>query len=191
MVKNFLLTMLYAVFIATNTMADRSVPFNLQGLQTNGKAAVTNEPHDDLSIPQYVSGSLAYELTDTIIDGHNDQNLRVSCNILKGDSEISSVMCRLYMATDFYYDEYGTYDPITQLAYFDIPITEYNATGDYYVDHITINYGTDMGFYVDFSDDPLHEPIKTIHVTTPNPDTIAPEMDLNVCLCCTYTSRGS
>ena len=137
-----------------------------------------NNALEDVIPPKYESGSLTYEVTDTVVDGHQEQNLRASYKLIDNVG-IATVFCRMNVATDYSYDAYGVYDPVTQMAHIDIPITEYHATGDYYVEFLMFRdfAGTDR--YVNFSDSPLDEPRKTIHITTPNPDTVAPELDLN------------
>lgn len=76
-------------------------------------------------------------------------------------------------------DFYGSYDEKTHTAYVNIPITEYFHCADYYVEFLEVYDMAQTITDVTFSDSPLDEPRKSIHVETKNPDTIAPELDLN------------
>ena len=134
---------------------------------------------EDLEVPQYESGSLNYELTDTVIEGHHEQNLRVSYK-LTDNIGISSVYCGVNRAnSDYTYQTSGRYDKATQRAYIDMPVTDYYPSGDYYAVSIIFTDSAETRKYVYFSDSPLDEPIKKIHIETANPDTAAPELDLN------------
>ena len=137
-----------------------------------------NNPLEDLEAPKYEGGSLNYEVTDTIIEGHQAQNLHITYKVTD-DTGIKTVFCRLNRAGNYSYDAYGTYDAETQLAHINIPVTEFWPTGDYYVSHITFYDLAETSVGVYFSDSPQDEPIKKIHITTSNPDTVAPELDLD------------
>lgn len=142
-----------------------------------------NNPLEDVEAPKYVSGSLAYKLTDVVVEGHQAQNLEVSFKVIDniGLREVEPVMVRLSrgeMAYSFG-DRYGSYDAETQMATINYTITEYFPTADYYVESISIYDRAQTCIDVPFSDSPQHEPIKKIHIITANSDTKAPELDLN------------
>lgn len=142
-----------------------------------------NNSLEDVESPKYVSGSLEYELTDVEVEGHKAQNLKVSFKVTDniGLRDDQPVMIRLSRGERGYSwgDKYGSYDPETQIATVNYTITEFFPTADYYVEYITIYDKAQTTVDVPFSDSPLHEPVKKIHITTTNPDTEAPELDLN------------
>ena len=140
-----------------------------------------NNPLEDLYLPVYEKGSLRYELTDTIVDGHQAQNLEVIYKITD-DTGINKTFVRLSLGAENTYscaDKYGTYDPETQEAHINFLITEFYPSEDYYVSQITFYDYANSSVVIPFSDSPLHEPVKKIHITTSNPDTDYPELDLN------------
>lgn len=144
-----------------------------------------NNPLEDLFPPKYKSGSLEYELSDTIVDGHPCQNLKVMYKV-SDNIGISNTFARLYAEAESFNsggaeltDRYGTYNSETGLAEINFLITEFYPTTNYYVASIKINDLAGTEVWVDFSDSPLYEPVKKIFIKTPNPDTKAPEIDLN------------
>lgn len=137
-----------------------------------------NNPLEDLEAPKYESGSLNYEVTDSIIEGHQAQNLHITFKVTDNVG-ISTLCCYLNRPNGYSFNEYGTYDVETQLAHVDIPITEFWATGDYTMNRIDLYDLAGTEVHVFFSDSPMDEPVKKIHIETPDPDTTAPELDLD------------
>jgi hypothetical protein len=136
-----------------------------------------NNPLEDLEAPKYTRGSLNYQLSDTVVDGHKAQNLSVNYRVTDNIG-IKTVYAEI-KADAGVSQSYGTYDETTQTATVNILITEYHASGDYYTVSAIFRDLAENRRVVYFSDSPLDEPIKKIHVTTPNPDYDAPEVDLN------------
>ena len=138
-----------------------------------------NNPLEDLEAPKYTSGSLDYLLTNTTFEGHNIQNLRITYHVTD-NTEIATVYAAIIGGTAAHSTEcYGTYDAATQTATMNISITEYYPSGDYYAVSAIFSDLARNGRSIYFSDSPLDEPIKKIHITTPDPDYDAPEVDLN------------
>ncbi len=139
-----------------------------------------NNPEEDVESPKYVKNSLNYEVTDTIVEGHQAQNLRVTCKVTD-NVKIDRVMARLSYGNDGYSfgDNYGIYDEESQTVTFNYLITEYFRTADYYVTYLCIYDNAQTVNDIYFSESPSHEPVKKIHITTPNPDTQVPQVDLN------------
>ena len=138
-----------------------------------------NNPLEDLEAPKYISGSLKYQLTDTIVEGHNIQNLRITYAVTDNIG-IETVYAALDRGGATHSTEcYGTYDAGTQTATMNMLIPEYYPTGNYYVVSAIFTDFAGNQKYVYFSDLPKDEPIKKVYITTSNPDTQAPEVDLN------------
>lgn len=144
-----------------------------------------NNPLEDLFPPEYVSGSLEYELTDIMVDGHECQNLKVTYKVTDNIG-ISLTFSRLYADVEGFNgggtsltDKYGTYDPETQTAEINFIIPDYYPTADYYLPFVNFRDLAGTGTEINFTDSPLDEPIKKIFIKTPDPDTKAPEIDLN------------
>lgn len=141
-----------------------------------------NNPLEDTEKPKYVSGSLNYELSNTTIEGRDAQMLSVTfkatdnIGILEG-----AIGLRLQRGEGVYSfaDFGGTYNPETQTATIDIIITEYFQTADYHVNFIGVTDKAGNALNVRFSDSPLDEPVKKIFISTTNPDSQAPEVDLS------------
>lgn len=140
-----------------------------------------NNSFEDLESPVYEKGSLHYNLTNIEVDGHQAQNLEVIYKVTD-DTGISNTFVRLGhgSGTSYSYaDEYGTYNNETHEAHVNFLITEFYPTDDYYVSHITFYDLAETSVSVDFSESSQHEPRQIIHITTTNPDTQYPELDLN------------
>ena len=139
-----------------------------------------NNPLEDLIQPTYVSGSLAYELTDTILEnGYHALNWKVTCKANENvgmDNVVIRIGCEEYYSYD---DIFGYYDEETQICTFNCIIPDFYKEADYYVGSLRLcDLARNMTNY-NFSDSPTQEQriIQTIH--TPNPDYDAPELDLN------------
>ena len=140
-----------------------------------------NNSMEDLESPVYEKGSLRYNLTNTEVDGHQAQNLEVIYKVTD-DTGIYRTFVRLSRGSGDSYtfkDAYGTYDSENHEAHINFLITEFYPTDDYYVSHITFYDLARTSVSVYFSESPNHEPRQAIHITTSNPDTHYPELDLN------------
>lgn len=135
---------------------------------------------EDLEAPVYEKGSLKYNLTDTIIDGHKAQNLEVTYKV-SDNIGVETTFVRIgrndgsYSFDDFY----GTYDETTHTAHINMTVTEFFHDADYYAEFIFVRDTAQTETEVWFTESPQDEPRQYIHITTPNPDTVAPELDLN------------
>lgn len=138
-----------------------------------------NNSEEDVEAPKYADNSLNYELTDTIVDGHNAQVLHVTYKITDNKG-ISSTYIGINRAGSAYtYQKHGTWDPETQTAHVDVLITEFYPTGDYWAVSAIFTDSAKTDKYVYFTDSPDDQPIKKIYIQTANPDTTPVEVDLN------------
>ena len=144
-----------------------------------------NNPMEDLQPSTYVPESLEYELIPVNIDGHDCQKLIVRAKILDNIG-VESVVTRIYAdvpgfnegGTGFT-DSWGVYDPETNTASVEFIITEFYPTAEYYITFFSSYDYARTETYTRFSDSPEDQPIKKIFIKTANPDTQAPEIDLN------------
>ncbi len=140
-----------------------------------------DNPMEDLHAAQYESGSLNYEITDTILEGKQFRNLKITCRV-KDDVGIESVQARISSDAEGFsqsVDYFGKYNPVTEIAEFNFPIKDFLPTANYYVSGLFIK---DLGkTYTEvwFSESSQHEPVKKIFIQTSNPDTLHAEIDLN------------
>jgi len=140
-----------------------------------------NNSLEDLESPVYEKGSLRYNLTNIEVDGRKAQNLEVIFKVTD-DTGITSTYVRLGRGADDSYshaDEYGTYDAESHEAHVNFLITEYYPSDDYFVEFLEFDDVAKTRVRVEFSDSPQHEPRQLIHITSPDPDTQYPELDLN------------
>lgn len=143
-----------------------------------------NNPHEDIEPAVYESGSLSYELSDTEVDGHHCQNLKVTFKATDNIG-IGSAFARIYAESEgfstgsYLTDRYGSYDSETHTAEINFIIPDYFPTANYYIPFITLEDLARTETRTEFSNSPLHEPVKKIFITTPTPDTTHPEIDLN------------
>lgn len=144
-----------------------------------------NNPHEDIEPAVYESGSLSYELSDTEVDGHHCQNLKVTFRATDNIG-IGSAFARIYAESEGFNtggtgltDQYGSYDSETHTAEVNFIIPDYFPTANYYIPYISLYDLANTETRTEFSDSPLHEPVKKIFITTPTPDTTHPEIDLN------------
>ena len=135
---------------------------------------------EDLEAPKYESGSLKYEITDTLCEGRKAKNLRVT---FKATDNIGFNRALIRLGCDVqqysYDDIYGNYDAENQLYTMNVLVTEYFKTGDYYVEFIDLYDEALTCTRVPFSESPEHEKRKSIYIETSNSDYNAPELDLN------------
>lgn len=138
-----------------------------------------NNVLEDLKVPVYEKGSLRYELMDAEIEGHHEQILSVKFKSYDNVG-IRDVYGGLYAGSEEHMPGWNTVvNPEEKTIELQYRIRDYFATADYYIAHLGI---TDIGGLsrdVRFSDDPKHEPVQKIHITTPNPDYEHAELDLN------------
>lgn len=139
-----------------------------------------NNPLEDLISPVYEKGSLKYELKDVEIDGHHEQLLSVKFNAYDNIG-VKHVYGGLYTGVDSnHMPGWNTIvDKENKTIEIQYRIKDYFYTTDYYIASISI---TDIGGLdrdIRFSNDPKHEPVQKIHITTPNPDYEHAEVDLN------------
>jgi len=139
-----------------------------------------NNPLEDLEAPKYEKGSLNYQVVDTIVEEHNAQILRVTYHV-SDNIGVAGTFVRLVRESGdhSYGDSYGTYDSATQTATVDFLISEFFSSDNYYVTWLAAIDSAYNWKNVAFSSSPLDEPIQKIRIETANPDTIAPEVDLN------------
>ena len=140
-----------------------------------------DNPLEDLYPPKYESGSLNYELTDTILAEKPCKNLKITCKITDNVG-ISRVVARISsdavgFSQSVDYD--GVYDPTTDIVEFNFPIKEFLPTANYYVSSLSIYDSAKTNTTIWFSESPNHEPVKKIFIQTSNPDTLHAEIDLN------------
>lgn len=144
-----------------------------------------NNPNEDLEPAEYESGSLNYEISETEVDGHHCQNLKVTFKATDNVG-IGSSFARIYAESEGFNtggtgltDQYGTYDSETHTAEVNFIIPDYFPTANYYLPFIELCDLARTETRIEFSESPLHEPVKKIFITTPTPDTTHPEIDLN------------
>ena len=140
-----------------------------------------DNPMEDLHAAQYESGSLNYEITDTILEGKQFRNLKITCRV-KDDVGIESVQARISSDAEGFsqsVDYFGKYNPVTEIAEFNFPIKDFLPTANYYVSGLFIKDLGKTNTDVWFSESSQHEPVKKIFIQTSNPDTLHAEIDLN------------
>lgn len=138
---------------------------------------------EDLFSPEYVPNSLRYELTEIDGDGdakgHKVQRLR---SIYQGfdDRAITGTYMGFARGDEEYtWASWGKPfdDPeMSGWMYADMIIHPYFPSGKYYASSISASDEVGNGFFIRFPED---EPIKSIDIQTPHPDSTSPELDLN------------
>jgi hypothetical protein len=139
-----------------------------------------NNPLEDLEAPKYVESSLNYQLVDTIVETHAAKVLRITYGATDNIG-IQTCFVRLIRegANESFGDSYGEYDVNTHTATVDFLITEYMPSDYYYVTWIKFYDFARNTTDIRFSDSPYDKTLQKIYIETPNPDTQAPEVDLN------------
>lgn len=138
-----------------------------------------NNPLEDLVTPKYVDNSLEYILTDTIIEGAPSQNLEV--RVQATDEHLSNAILRLVndVQGSAYGDRWGDAIPGTNTFSINYPIPNYFPTSDYYLNFVDMYDEAGNVCRVEFFREDIYGPQKKIHITTSNPDTKAPVIDLD------------
>lgn len=139
-----------------------------------------NNPLEDLIVPKYEKGSLRYELSDITLGNHHEQLLSVTFNAYD-NINIKGVYGGLYTGVDSnHMPGWNTIvDKEAKTIEIQYRIRDYFYTTDYYIASISIDDEGGVTKDVRFSEDPEHEPVQKIHITTPTPDYEHPEIDLN------------
>lgn len=136
-----------------------------------------NNSLEDIDAPKY-EDNLRYNLTDSIIEGHNAKNLQVR---FKASDNVGfqRLTCRLQFPGSTYSQDFdGIYSGETGEGIVNIPVTEYFRTGDYYVNNIILYDIAGNTKWFTFSCDENDYPIETMYIETSDPDTAYPEIDL-------------
>lgn len=139
-----------------------------------------NNPLEDRDLPVYEKGSLRYEVSDIEVGGHHEQLLSVKITAYDNVG-IKEIYGGLYTGVDSnHMPGWNTIvDMENKTIEIQYRIRDYYYSTDYYIAHIAI---TDIGGIsrdIRFSENPKHEPVQKIHITTPTPDMEHPEVDLN------------
>lgn len=144
-----------------------------------------NNPLEDVIPPTYEEGSLEYELTDTIVEGHECKNLKVTYKVWD-NTGIIEPFARIYAETDGFNgggtsltDQYGSYDENTGIVEVNFFIPDYFPSTYYYLPFIMFKDCARTEKHIWFSESPSHQPVKKIFIQTSNPDLNHPEVDLN------------
>lgn len=144
-----------------------------------------NNSSEDTVSPTYVPGSLEYELSDGIEEGHPVKILNVSFEA-HDNNGIWDTFARI--SNDYegwsgggggLTDVYGTFNKETGRAEIRCVIPEFCPSANYFVDFISFTDLAGSPCTVFFSDLPEDEPVKKIYIETSTPDYEAPEIDLN------------
>lgn len=137
-------------------------------------------PLEDIEIPCYHPGTLAYEVTDTILDnGKHALNWMITCKVTDNIGLLNGMIrigCEKFYSWN---DLYGEYNEETQTFVFNYIVPDYYKEADYYVEFLSITDFARNNVSINFSDSPLHQPRLYQTIKTPNPDYDAPELDLN------------
>ena len=136
-----------------------------------------DNPLEDLESPVVDGESLRYELTNQVNDGHQEQLLSVYCTITDniGLDRFECGIWTLQEESKQYLSTKYEYNEETHEAKMMFEITEFYPSCDYYVSGINaFDIAQNMSGHLYY---PENRPI--IHITTPNPDNEAPEVDLN------------
>ncbi len=139
-----------------------------------------NNSLEDLIVPKYEKESLRYEISDVKIGDHHEQILSVKFNAYD-NINVSNVYGGLYTGVDSnHMPGWNTIvDKENKTIEIQYRIRDYFYSTDYYIAHLSITDEGGISKDIRFSEDPSHEPIKKIHIETPNPDYKDAELDLN------------
>ncbi len=141
-----------------------------------------NNIREDLLPPAYVSGSIEYGLSSGMEQGHPVKILKVRYKVNE-NTGVASVVGRLSNDIPGWYcdatDGYGTFNQATGKAEIEFIIPEFCPAAYYHVEYLTTTDLAGSSQTVNFSENPGDEPVKRIWIQTGNPDTEAPEIDLN------------
>ncbi len=160
-----------------------------QGVEDFGWKMFVDSPMEDLIPPTYVPHSLTLKaIAPVVIEGHTVQRLQVTYqvndNFPINNTELTMDRCcdlsveLLEKNSKTVSAMFGTYDSSTKTLTAIFELTEFFASGDYGVAAIYFKDAAGNGGYQYFTDT-SDEPFTTVHVTTPNPDTTPPELDMN------------
>ena len=164
-------------------ISDRLGNQRLQGTDDFVWRLFINNPEQDSVAPKYVPKTLSLAVADTSIEGRRVQRLRVRWQVDENRRmrQHSPVYARSIAegTNRSSFDDYGSYNITTATATVEHYITEYHPTGNYrttfvVMDDEAMNQGRQY-----FSTSPQDEPSPVVRIQTTNPDSIAPEIDLN------------
>jgi hypothetical protein len=164
-------------------ISDRLGNQRLQGTDDFVWRLFINNPEQDTVAPKYIPNTLSLAVADTTVEGRKVQRLRVRWKVdenrrMRQNSPVYARSIAEGTNRDSF-DDYGPYNVTTATATVDHLITEYHPTGNYRTTFVVMfdeamNQGRQY-----FSTSPQDEPSPVVRIQTTNPDSIAPEIDLN------------
>jgi hypothetical protein len=154
-----------------------------EGPHDFGWKMLVNNPREDTSVPHYVPHSLAMKLqAPATVDGHTVQKLLVSWQVDASGpiNELNDMYCALLEKNSgMLIAANGRYDAASKTASVEFDITEFFASGQYQVPYLSVKNAAGLRSWQYFSDSPKDELPSSITIVTPNPDYLAPELDVN------------
>ncbi len=139
-----------------------------------------NNSLEDTQAPRYVPNSASLTLTTSVEEGQTVQVIHAKWGV---DEDTEMGRCYASMNDElqetYRLQEYGDYDPVTETCEVLFFMPDYMPSSVYSLDFISMRDVARKQGYVEFYDSPGEEAPQRIRVTTTNPDTDAPHLDLN------------
>ena len=146
-----------------------------------------NNPLEDIASPEYVAGTAALRLEDSVVDNRAVQVIQATWVVEEEFAMHHPEACYASMNDEipetYRIQEYGDYDPTTGLCHVDFVMPDYMPSSTYSLDHIAMwdeaRNNRRVYFTGDFSGGEQHEAPRRIEVVTANPDAEPPTVAIN------------
>lgn len=153
------------------------------GMDDFGWKLYINNEDEDIIAPEYVQNSLDLNVTEELIENRKVKKLNVSWDVNenKAMKDYNGVYASLINKDTIQYrmETWGIYNLDSKKANIEFYLTEYMQSGRYGVlDIMMVDQANNVG-HKHFSDSDQDEKIKTVEIVSENPDSAAPEIDLN------------
>ena len=155
-----------------------------ESLNDFGWQMYINNPLEDTQAPRYVPNSASLTLTTSVEEGRTVQAIVARWGVDEDTGMGEGYPCLATLNdeldTTYRIEEFGFYDETSQTCSVSFLMPDYMPSSVYSLDFIRMrDKAKKYGYYEFYNDSPGDEPPKRIRLTTMNPDTEAPHLDLN------------
>lgn len=142
-----------------------------------------DNPLEDWGPPEYVPGTARLERSQGVVQGHSVQTVIATWGVTESNMAQDRFACSAGLVNDhvttYTYQKFGPFRFDTGLCEVTLPMPDYMPSSRYELQFIRMEDQAGNRGRVEFGRDQGRERPPSIRVTTSNPDTEAPELDLN------------
>ncbi len=142
-----------------------------------------DNPLEDWTPPEYVPRSARLSKGQDVVEGRVVQSIEASWRVDENNVMLERGACYAYIndeiPTTYRLEDYGDFRPAGKLCKVDFLMPDYMPSSTYSLNYIVMGDRARNWTGVYFTEEARDEPPQRIRLDTANPDTEAPELDLN------------